>query len=58
MTRPSDAVPALVLPTQRGLYYGGLWREAASRQQVAVENPGTGECLARVATAGEADIRQ
>jgi betaine-aldehyde dehydrogenase len=48
--------PMSVLPRQRGLYYGGAWREAESGARFAVTSPGSGVSLGEVADAAAADV--
>ena len=47
---------ALVLPDQRGAYYGGKWHEPKSGRYADTINPGTGGSLGKVADASAADI--
>jgi betaine-aldehyde dehydrogenase len=47
---------ALVLPEQRGAYYGGAWHAPKSGLHADSINPGTGESLGGVADCGAADI--
>jgi betaine-aldehyde dehydrogenase len=47
---------AVVLPTNRGAYYGGAWHEPKSGRFVDTLNPGTGLSLGKVADAGAEDI--
>jgi betaine-aldehyde dehydrogenase len=47
---------ALVLPNNRGVYYGGAWHEPKSGRYVDTISPGTGQPLGRVADAGAEDI--
>lgn len=57
MTRPAPPThPALALPAQRALYYGGAWHPAADGQVFETWNPGTGASLGHVARAGAADV--
>ena len=39
----------LNLPTQRGAYYGGQWREPKAVRYVEQTNPGTGDSLGKAA---------
>lgn len=50
------SVPDLVLPTSRGLYYGGAWHDAADGGTFEVTNPATAAPLASVADAQAADV--
>jgi betaine-aldehyde dehydrogenase len=52
----SAAAAAVVLPTNRGAYYGGAWHEPKSGRFVDTMNPGTGLSLGKVADAGAEDI--
>jgi len=45
-----------VLPTHRGLYYGGAWHEPSTGAYFEVTSPGSGESLGRVADASAADV--
>lgn len=47
---------ALVLPENRGAYYGGAWHEPKSGRFVDNLNPGTGLSLGKIAEAGAADV--
>jgi betaine-aldehyde dehydrogenase len=47
---------ALVLPKNRGAYYGGKWHEPKSNRYVDSINPGTGISLGKVADASAEDI--
>jgi len=47
---------AVVLPTNRGAYYGGAWHAPKSGRFVDTLNPGTGMSLGKVADAGAEDI--
>jgi len=47
---------AVVLPKNRGAYYGGAWHEPKSGRFVDTLNPGTGLSLGKVADAGAEDI--
>jgi betaine-aldehyde dehydrogenase len=49
-------VPDLVLPAERGLYYGGAWRPARSGREVESFSPATGESLGTLADAGADDV--
>jgi betaine-aldehyde dehydrogenase len=56
--QPSVAAPAeLVLPTQRGLYYGGAWHEAKAGREIEVRSPATGAVLCSIADAGPEDAK-
>jgi betaine-aldehyde dehydrogenase len=46
----------LVLPEQRGAYYGGAWQAPKSGREVDVINPGTGESLGPVAECSADDV--
>jgi betaine-aldehyde dehydrogenase len=50
------AAQAVVLPTNRGAYYGGAWHEPKSGRFVDTLNPGTGLTLGKVADCGAEDI--
>ena len=50
------AAQAVVLPKNRGAYYGGAWHEPKSGRFVDTMNPGTGLSLGKVADAGSEDI--
>src|SRR5271169_2402873 len=52
----SAAAAAVVLPMNRGAYYGGAWHEPKSGRFVDTLNPGTGLSLGKVADAGAEDI--
>ena len=54
--QPEAPVPALRLPRNRDLYYGGDWHKSAGDLRASIENPGTGEVLAQVAQATPADM--
>src|SRR5450631_1456958 len=56
MISPTATVPAIVLPKNRGAYYGGAWHEPKSGRFVETMNPGTGLSLGKVADAGADDI--
>lgn len=47
---------AVVLPKNRGAYYGGAWHEPKSGRYVETINPGTGLSLGKVAEASAEDI--
>ncbi len=52
----SVAAPTeIVLPRERGLYYGGAWHQAQAGGEVEIRSPATGEILCRIADAGPAD---
>ena len=53
-----QAVPAqaVVLPKNRGTYYGGAWHDPKSGRFVDTLNPGTGLSLGKVADSGPEDI--
>src|SRR5471032_1915967 len=54
---PQDAsAQAVVLPKNRGAYYGGAWHEPKSGRFIETMNPGTGLSLGKVADAGSEDI--
>jgi betaine-aldehyde dehydrogenase len=48
--------PPIVLPGQRGLFYGGAWHEPVDGGTLETIAPGTGQRLATVATAGAGDV--
>jgi betaine-aldehyde dehydrogenase len=50
------AAQAVVLPKNRGAYYGGAWHEPKSGRFIDTISPGTGLSLGKVADAGAADI--
>ena len=52
LTAPTE----LVLPTERGLFYGGAWHRAQTGGEVNVHSPATGETLCRIAEAGRDDV--
>lgn len=52
----AEPVPALRLPQARDLYYGGDWHKSAGGLRTSIENPGTGEILARVTQATTGDL--
>ncbi|EAS50401.1 putative aldehyde dehydrogenase [Aurantimonas manganoxydans SI85-9A1] len=54
LDEPNDPITTL-LPSQRGLYVAGAWREPASGRHVELTSPGTGQSLGTVAEAGAAD---
>ena len=56
MSSPSSRRPPLSLRAPCNLLIGGAWRPAADLATLAVVNPGTGETVASVACAGEADV--
>jgi betaine-aldehyde dehydrogenase len=47
---------AVLLPNNRGAYYGGAWHEPKSGRFADSMNPGTGLSLGKVADAGSEDI--
>ena len=47
---------AVVLPKNRGAYYGGAWHEPKAGRYVDTINPGTGQSLGKVADSGADDI--
>jgi betaine-aldehyde dehydrogenase len=47
---------AVVLPKNRGAYYGGAWHEPKAGRYVDTINPGTGDSLGKVAEASAEDI--
>jgi betaine-aldehyde dehydrogenase len=47
---------AVVLPKNRGAYYGGAWHEPKSGRFIDTMNPGTGLSLGKVSDCGAADI--
>jgi betaine-aldehyde dehydrogenase len=47
---------AVVLPKNRGAYYGGAWHEPKSGRFADTINPGTGLSLGKVADSGAADV--
>jgi betaine-aldehyde dehydrogenase len=47
---------AVVLPKNRGAYYGGAWHEPKAGRYADTINPGTGQSLGKVAEAGADDI--
>jgi len=48
--------PAIVLPSNQGLYYGGQWHAPAVPKEVDVHSPATGERLTKIADASASDI--
>jgi betaine-aldehyde dehydrogenase len=53
-SKPST--PPLVLPKQRGAYYGGGWHAPRAGRSVATYSPGTGESLGEVAHCSAEDV--
>ena len=49
-------LPALALPTERRLYYGGAWRDPGLGGASESRNPGSGELLCAVAEASPEDV--
>ena len=47
---------AVVLPKNRGAYYGGAWYEPKAGRYADTINPGTGQSLGKVAASGADDI--
>ena len=47
---------SVVLPDQRGLYYGGTWHDAAGGAVQETTSPSTGQSLGHVAWAGASDV--
>ena len=47
---------AVVLPKNRGAYYGGAWHEPKAGRFVDTISPGTGQSLGKVADSGADDI--
>ena len=47
---------AVVLPKNRGAYYGGAWHEPKACRYADTINPGTGQSLGKVAASGADDI--
>jgi betaine-aldehyde dehydrogenase len=47
---------AVVLPKNRGAYYGGAWHEPKAGRFVETISPGTGQSLGKVAESGADDI--
>lgn len=56
-TGPRERAAELLTTTPTGLLVGGTWRAASDSGTFAVENPATGEVLARVASATSDDAR-
>ena len=52
----SASAQAVVLPKNRGAYYGGAWHEPKAGRYVDTISPGTGQSLGKVAEAGADDI--
>ena len=52
----SASAQAVVLPKNRGAYYGGAWHEPKAGRYVDTINPGTGQSLGKVAESGADDI--
>ena len=52
----SQSAPAMVLPKNRGSYYGGAWHEPKSGRYVDTISPGTGKSLGKVADSDAEDI--
>ena len=52
----SASAQPLVLPKNRGAYYGGAWHEPKSGRFIDTINPGTGLSLGKVADSGADDI--
>ena len=50
------AAKALVLPKNRGAYYGGAWHEPKAGRFIDTINPGTGLSLGKVSDGGAEDI--
>jgi betaine-aldehyde dehydrogenase len=50
------AKQAVILPENRGVYYGGAWHEPKSGRFVDTISPGTGQSLGKVADASAEDI--
>ena len=50
------AAQAVVLPKNRGAYYGGAWHEPKSGRFIDTISPGTGLSLGKVADSGSDDI--
>ena len=48
----SASAQAVVLPKNRGAYYGGAWHEPKAGRFVDTINPGTGQSLGKVADSG------
>src|SRR6185437_8935705 len=47
---------AVVLPKNRGAYYGGAWHEPKAGRFIDTISPGTGQSLGKVADSGAEDI--
>ena len=47
---------AVVLPKNRGAYYGGAWHEPKAGRFIDTINPGTGLSLGKVSDGGAEDI--
>ena len=47
---------AVVLPKNRGVYYGGTWHEPRAGRYADTISPGTGQSLGKVAECGADDI--
>ena len=56
MNSPKAVVPAIALPKNRGIYYGGAWHEPKSGRFVDTVSPGNGQSLGKVADAGADDV--
>ena len=56
ITPQAAAAQAIVLPKNRGAYYGGAWHEPKSGRFIDTMSPGTGLSLGKVADAGADDI--
>jgi betaine-aldehyde dehydrogenase len=52
----SASAQAVVLPKNRGPYYGGGWHEPKAGRFIDTINPGTGQSLGKVADSGADDI--
>ena len=52
----SASAQAVVLPKNRGAYYGGAWHEPKAGRYVDTISPGTGQSLGKVADSGADDI--
>jgi len=52
----SLSAQAIVLPKNRGSYYGGAWHEPKSGRYIDTISPGTGESLGKVADSDAEDI--
>ncbi len=55
-TPQTGDVADLVLPSERGLFYGGAWVPARAGGEVDVHSPSTGALLCRIADAAVADV--